>query len=72
MEPATNLIIDETLNLKKYKYWKPDLNVENNLEYSKTLALRARKQNARFIYASSAATYGNGIKSDYIKNLISK
>ncbi len=35
---------------------------ENNFEYTKTLALWALKKNARFIYASSAATYGNGSK----------
>ncbi|MBF0523346.1 MAG: ADP-glyceromanno-heptose 6-epimerase [Candidatus Omnitrophica bacterium] len=32
----------------------------NNLEYTKTLAQWALKKNARFIYASSAATYGDG------------
>lgn len=32
----------------------------NNFEYSKQLALFALEQGARFIYASSAATYGNG------------
>ena len=34
----------------------------NNLEYSKTLAEYALETGARFIYASSAATYGNGDK----------
>lgn len=34
--------------------------VENNFEYSKRLALYALKVGARFIYASSAATYGDG------------
>jgi len=34
----------------------------NNLEYSKTLAEFAMETGARFIYASSAATYGNGDK----------
>jgi len=34
--------------------------VENNFEYSKRLALYALKCGARFIYASSAATYGDG------------
>ena len=34
--------------------------VENNFEYSKRLALHALKVGARFIYASSAATYGDG------------
>lgn len=33
---------------------------ENNLEYTRTLARCALDQGARFIYASSAATYGNG------------
>ena len=33
---------------------------ENNLEYTKTLAQWALKKNVRFIYASSAATYGDG------------
>jgi ADP-L-glycero-D-manno-heptose 6-epimerase len=35
--------------------------VKNNFEYTKQLALFAMKHNARFIYASSAATYGDGI-----------
>jgi ADP-L-glycero-D-manno-heptose 6-epimerase len=34
--------------------------IKNNFEYSRKLALYAREQGARFIYASSAATYGNG------------
>lgn len=34
--------------------------IENNFEYSKCLALFALKKGARFIYASSAATYGDG------------
>lgn len=33
---------------------------ENNFEYSKTLAQWALKHNIHFIYASSAATYGDG------------
>ncbi len=33
---------------------------ENNYTYSKIVAKFATDQNARFIYASSAATYGNG------------
>jgi len=33
---------------------------ENNLEYARTLAQFALDTGARFIYASSAATYGNG------------
>ncbi len=32
----------------------------NNLEYTKELALWCMENNARFIYASSAATYGDG------------
>jgi ADP-L-glycero-D-manno-heptose 6-epimerase len=34
--------------------------VRNNFEYSKRLALFALERGARFIYASSAATYGDG------------
>ncbi len=34
--------------------------VKNNFEYSKHIAEYAFKKNARFIYASSAATYGSG------------
>lgn len=34
--------------------------IRNNFEYSRKLALFARGRGARFIYASSAATYGNG------------
>jgi ADP-L-glycero-D-manno-heptose 6-epimerase len=33
---------------------------ENNLEYSQTLALWALEHDVKFIYASSAATYGDG------------
>ena len=33
---------------------------KNNVEYTKELALFALEKNSRFIYASSAATYGNG------------
>jgi ADP-L-glycero-D-manno-heptose 6-epimerase len=36
--------------------------VKNNFEYTKQLALFALRVDARFIYASSAATYGNGNK----------
>lgn len=32
----------------------------NNLQYSRDLCLAARRQNARFVQASSAATYGDG------------
>ncbi|MDY0213333.1 MAG: ADP-glyceromanno-heptose 6-epimerase [Desulfuromonadaceae bacterium] len=34
--------------------------VQNNFEYTKHMALLARHSDARFIYASSAATYGDG------------
>lgn len=34
--------------------------IRNNFEYSRKLALTALAADARFIYASSAATYGNG------------
>ena len=34
--------------------------VRNNFEYTKTLARWALAHDARFVYASSAATYGNG------------
>ncbi len=34
--------------------------IRNNFEYTRKLALVALENNARFIYASSAATYGNG------------
>jgi ADP-L-glycero-D-manno-heptose 6-epimerase len=34
--------------------------IRNNFEYSRKAALFAREQGARFIYASSAATYGDG------------
>lgn len=34
--------------------------IENNLEYTKSLALWAIAHKVRFIYASSAATYGDG------------
>lgn len=37
-----------------------DYLVRNNLEYSKTLCRFALERDARFIYASSAATYGDG------------
>lgn len=37
-----------------------DYYMENNYEYSKKVALWALKKKARFIYASSAATYGAG------------
>jgi len=34
--------------------------IKNNYEYSKSLAIWAKVNRAKFIYASSAATYGNG------------
>jgi ADP-L-glycero-D-manno-heptose 6-epimerase len=48
--------------------------IKNNYEYSKLLAQWATSHNRRFIYASSAATYGDGSKGfsddiDKIKNL---
>lgn len=39
-----------------------DYLIENNLSYSQQLANYAVQNNLRFIYASSAATYGNGEK----------
>ncbi|NIQ03293.1 MAG: ADP-glyceromanno-heptose 6-epimerase [Nitrospinaceae bacterium] len=44
---------DTTCNDEKYL-------VENNLEYSRALATWALEQEIRFIYASSAGTYGEG------------
>ncbi len=48
--------------------------VKNNFEYSKLLAQWAVDSNIRFIYASSAATYGDGSRGffddeDHIENL---
>ncbi|RKY35883.1 MAG: ADP-glyceromanno-heptose 6-epimerase [Candidatus Omnitrophota bacterium] len=37
-----------------------DYFIENNYQYSKKIALWAFKHKARFLYASSAATYGSG------------
>jgi ADP-L-glycero-D-manno-heptose 6-epimerase len=37
-----------------------DYLIENNVEYSKSLGNWCIKNNAKFIYASSAATYGDG------------
>ncbi len=37
-----------------------DYLIENNYEYTKSLALYSVNKNIRFIYASSAATYGDG------------
>ncbi|GIX40667.1 MAG: ADP-L-glycero-D-manno-heptose-6-epimerase [Leptospiraceae bacterium] len=34
--------------------------IKNNFEYSKNIAIKALEYNIRMIYASSAATYGNG------------
>lgn len=39
-----------------------DFLLRNNYEYTKKLALFCLKNNIRFIYASSAATYGDGTK----------
>lgn len=36
--------------------------IENNYEYTKILAHWALKNSARFVYASSAATYGDGVE----------
>jgi ADP-L-glycero-D-manno-heptose 6-epimerase len=36
--------------------------VNNNYEYTKTLAKWSLKNKAKFVYASSAATYGDGVK----------
>jgi len=45
--------------------------MQNNFEYTKTLAHWALKKKARFVYASSAATYGDGAQGmvDDEKNL---
>jgi ADP-L-glycero-D-manno-heptose 6-epimerase len=45
--------------------------IQNNYEYTKTLAQWCLKRNIRFIYASSAATYGDGSAgmNDLIPNL---
>ncbi|MDP4115920.1 MAG: ADP-glyceromanno-heptose 6-epimerase [Bacteroidota bacterium] len=37
-----------------------DFLIKNNFEYTKELALYSVKNNVRFVYASSAATYGDG------------
>ncbi len=41
--------------------------IKNNFEFSKALALWAENRRARFIYASSAATYGDG-ESGFVDN----
>ena len=41
--------------------------IQNNFEYTRDLAICAMKKNIRFIYASSAATYGDG-SSGYLDN----
>jgi len=48
-----------------------DFLMRNNLAYSKNLCLYAQKKNARFINASSAATYGDGSQgfADDVDNL---
>ncbi len=38
----------------------PIILIKNNYEYSKKLAKYSIKNDVRFIYASSAATYGDG------------
>jgi len=48
--------------------------MENNYGYTKTLAVWALQRGIRFVYASSAATYGDGIKgmddgTDYLDTL---
>jgi ADP-L-glycero-D-manno-heptose 6-epimerase len=45
--------------------------IKNNYEYSKNLARFATSHNKRFIYASSAATYGDGSNgfSDNLENI---
>lgn len=42
--------------------------IKNNFEFSKALALWAEDHHARFIYASSAATYGDG-EHGFVDNL---
>jgi ADP-L-glycero-D-manno-heptose 6-epimerase len=37
--------------------------IKNNYEYTKQIAISSIKANAKFLYASSAATYGNGENS---------
>lgn len=47
-----------------------DYLLENNFRYTMNLAHACRRQGARFIYASSAATYGNGeVFSDDLETL---
>ncbi len=49
-----------------------DYMIDNNYHYSKTLAIFCAENNIRFIYASSAATYGygeNGYSDNSINNL---
>jgi len=49
-----------------------DLLLRNNFEYTKNLALYCLKNSTRFIYASSAATYGDGsLGFDDDENIIS-
>jgi len=50
-----------------------DYVMDNNFQYSKILAMYSTEHNIRFIYASSAATYGygeNGYSDKSISNLI--
>lgn len=45
--------------------------ISNNYEYSKSIAIWAKRNKARFIYASSAATYGDGSKGyDDTENML--
>jgi ADP-L-glycero-D-manno-heptose 6-epimerase len=44
--------------------------IQNNFEYSKTVASYSIEKNIRFIYASSAATYGEGEKGYNEDNLL--
>ena len=59
LEKTPNCIIHmgacSSTTLTDAKYFE-----ENNFQYTKTLAEWCLKKNARFIYASSAATYGDG------------
>ncbi len=50
-----------------------DYMMDNNFQYSKTLAMYSTEHNIRFIYASSAATYGsgeNGYSDSVVQNYI--
>ena len=50
-----------------------DYMMDNNFQYSKALAMYSTEHNIRFIYASSAATYGsgeNGYSDSKVQNFI--